>query len=77
MIVDLTLSFTAIVTAKRILNILKVVAKDGKLGKFIVDASSIEGTRPEILVTTRPGIGKTTPKPLDGRILGKKCLLLT
>ena len=77
MIVDLTLSFTAIVTAKRILNILKVAAKDGKLGKFIVDASSIEGTRPEILVTTRPGIGKTTPKPPDGRILSKKCLLLT
>ena len=77
MIVDLTLSFSAIVAEKRILNILKDAAKDGKLGNFNVDASSIKGTRPDILVATRPGIGKTTPKPPDGTILSKKCFLLT
>lgn len=77
MIVDLTLSFSAIVTEKRILNILKDAAKDGKLGNFNVDASSIKGTRPEIPVTTRPGIGKTTPKPSDGTILSRKCLFET
>ena len=77
MIVDLTLSFSAIVTQKRILNILKDAAKDGKLGDLNVDASSIKGTRPDILVTTRPGIVKTTPKPPDGTILSKKCFLLT
>ena len=78
MIVDLTLSFSAIVTQKRILNILKdAAAKDGKLGDLNVDASSIKGTRPDILVTTRPGIVKTTPKPPDGTILSKKCFLLT
>ena len=77
MIVDLTLSFSAIVTQKRILNILKDATKDGKLGDFIVDASSIKGTRPDIQVATRPGIGKTTPMPPDGTILSKKCFLLT
>ena len=77
MIVDLTLSFSAIVTEKRMLNMLKDAAKDGKLGNFNVDASSIKGTRPEILVTTHPRVGKTTPKPPDGTILCKKCLLLT
>ena len=77
MIVDLTLSFSTIVTEKQILNILKDAAKDGKLGDFNVDASSIKGTRPEIPVTTRPGIGKTTPKPSDGTVLSKKCFLLT
>ena len=66
MIVDLTLSFNTTVTEKRILNILKDAAKDGKLGNFNVDALSIKGTRPDILVTTRPSIGKTTPKPPDG-----------
>ena len=76
-IVDLTLSFSAIVTQKRILNILKDVAKDGKLGNFNVDPSSIQETRPDILVATRPGIGKTTPKPPDGTILSKKCFLFT
>ena len=76
-IVDLTLSFNTTVTEKRILNILKDAAKDGKLGNFNVDASSIKGTRPDILVATRPGIGKTTPKPPDGTILSKKCFLLT
>ena len=65
-IVDLTLSFSAIVAEKRILNILKDAAKDGKLGSFNVDALSIKGTRPEIPVTTRPAIGKTTPEPHDG-----------
>ena len=77
MIVDLTLSFSAIVTEKRILNILKDAAKDGKLGDFNVDVSSIKRTRPEIPVTTRPATGKTTPKPPDGTILSKKCFLLT
>ena len=76
-IVDLTLSFSAIVTEKRMVNILKDAAKNGKLGNFNVDVSSIKGTRPEILVTTHPGVGKTTPKPPDGTILSKKCLLLT
>ena len=76
-IVDLTLSFSAIVTQKLILNILKEAAKDGKLGDFNVDASSIKGTRPDILVATRPAIGKTTPKPPDGTILSKKCFPLT
>lgn len=76
-IVDLILSFNTTVTEKRILNILKDAAKDGKLGDFIVDASSIKGTRPEIPVTTRPGIGKTTPKPPDGTILSKRCFRLT
>lgn len=70
-IVDLTLSFNTTVTEKRILNILKDAAKNGKLGNFNVDASSIKGTRPDILVATRPGIGKTTPKPPDGTILSK------
>ena len=65
-IVDLTLSFSAIVTEKRIINILKDAAKDGKLGDFNVDVSSIKRTRPEIPVTTRPAIGKTTPEPHDG-----------
>ena len=77
MIVDLTLSFNTTVTEKRILIILKDAAKNGKLGNFNVDASSIKGTRPEIPVTTRPGIGKTTPKPPDGTNLSKKCFLLT
>ena len=77
MIVDLTLSFSALVTEKRILYILKDAAKDGKLGNFNVDASSNRGTQPEIPVTTRPGIGKTTPKLPDGTILSKKCFLLT
>ena len=77
MIVDLTLSFSAIVAEKRILNILKDAAKDGKLGDFNVDVSSIKRTRPEIPVTTRPGIGKTTSKPPDGTILSKKCFRLT
>ena len=76
MIVDLTLSFNTIVTEKRILNILKDAAKDGKLGGFSVDASSIKGTRPEIPVTTRP-FTKTTPKRPDGTILSKKCFRLT
>ena len=76
-IVDLTLSFSAIVTEKRILNILQDVAKDGTLGNFNVDASSIKGTRADILVATRPAIGKTTPKLRDGTILSKKCFLLT
>ena len=77
MIVDLTLGFSTTVTEKQILNILKDAAKDGKLGDLNVDASSIKGTRPEIPVTTRPGIGKTTPKPSDGKILSEKCFLLT
>ena len=78
MIVDLILSFNSTVTEKRILNILKDdAAKDGKLGNFIVDALSIKGTRPEIPVTTRPGIGKTTTKPPDGTILSKRCFRLT
>ncbi|CAH3026727.1 unnamed protein product, partial [Porites evermanni] len=64
-IVDLTLSFSAIVTEKRILNILKDAAKNGKLGSFNVDPSSIKGTRQKTPVTTPPGIGKTTPKPSD------------
>ena len=76
-IVDLTLSFNITVTEKRILNILKDAAKDGKLGDFNVDVSSIKRTRPEIPVTTRPATGKTTPKPPDGTILSKKCFLLT
>ena len=76
-IVDLTLSFSAIVTEKRILNILQDAAKDGMLGNFNVDASSIKGTRADIVVATRPAIGKTTPKPRDGTILSKKCFLLT
>ena len=77
MIVDLTLSFSAIVTEKRILNKLKDAAKHGKLGSFSVDPSSIKGTRPNIPVTTRPGIGKTTPKPSDGTFLGRKRLFKT
>ena len=77
MIVDLTLSFSAIVTEKWVLNILEDATKDGKLGNFNVDASSIKGTRPEIRVTTRPGTGRTTPKPPDGTILSKNCFLLT
>ena len=76
-IVDLTLSFSTIVTEKRIINILKDAAKDGKLGDFNVDVSSIKRTRPEIPVTTRPAIGKTTPEPHDGTILSRKCFLLT
>ena len=76
-IVDLTLSFSALVTEKRILYILKDATKDGKLGSFNVDASSNKGTQPEIPVTTRPGIGKTTSKLPDGTILSKKCFLLT
>ena len=76
-IVDLTLSFNTTVIEKRILNILKDAAKDGKLVDFNVDASSIKGTRPDILVATRPAIGKTTPKPSDGTILSKKCFPLT
>ena len=74
MIVDLTLSFSAIVTEKRILNTLKNAVKDGKLGNFNVDPSSIKGTRPKIPVTIRPGIGKTTPKQSDGTILSRKRL---
>ena len=77
MIVDLTLSFSAIVTEKRVLNTLKDAAENGKLENFNVDASSIKGTRPEIPVTTHPGTVKTTPKPSDGTILSKKCFLLT
>ena len=77
MIVDLTLSFNTIVTEKRILNILKEAAKDGKLGDFNVDASSIKGARPKLPVTTRPDTGKTTPKSPDGTILSKKCFHLT
>ena len=77
MIVDLTLSFSAIVTEKRIINILKDAAKDGTLGDFNVDVSSIKRTRPEIAVTTRSAIGKTTPEPPDGTILSKKFFLLT
>ena len=76
-IVDVTLSFNTTVTEKRILNILKDAAKDGKLGDFNVDVSSIKRTRPEIPVTTRPAIGKTTPEPHDGTILSRKCFLLT
>ena len=76
-IVYLTLSFNTTVTEKRILNILKDAAKEGKLGDFNVDASSIKGTRPEIPVTSPPGIGKTTPKRSDGTILIKKCFRLT
>ena len=76
-IVDLTLSFSAIVTEKQMLNILQDAAKDGTLGNFNVDASSIKGTRADILVATRPAIGKTTPKPRDGTILSKKCFPLT
>ena len=59
------------------LNILQDASKDGTLGNFNVDASSIKGTRADILVATRPAIGKTTPKPRDGTILSKKCFLLT
>ena len=77
MIVDLTLSFNTTVTETRVIDILKDAANDGKLGDFSVDATSIKGTRPEILGTTHPGIGKTTPKPPDGMILSKKCFLLT
>ena len=40
-IVDVTLSFNTTVTEKRILNILKDAAKDGKLGDFNIDVSSI------------------------------------
>ena len=76
-IVDVTLSFNTTVTEKRILNILKDAAKDGKLGDFNVDVSSIKRTRPEIPVTTRPAIGKTTPELPDGTILSKKCFHLT
>ena len=77
MIVDLTLSFSAIVTEKRILNILKDAAKNGKLGNFNVDPSSIKGTRQKIPVTTPPGVGKTTPKSSDGTILSRKRLFET
>ena len=77
MIVDLTLSFSTTVTDKRILNILKEAAKDGKLGDFNVDASSIKGTRPETPVTTRPGTVKTTPKASNGTIVSNKCFHLT
>ena len=77
MIVDITLSFSAIVNEKRILSLLKDAAKDGKLGDFNVDVSSIKRTRQEIPVTTRPAIGKTTPDPPDGTILSKKCFLLS
>ena len=76
MIVDLTLSFSAIVTEKRIINILKDAAKDGKLGDFNVDASSIKGTRPEIPLKTRP-FTKATPEPPNGTILSKSCFRLT
>ena len=77
MIVDLTLSFSAIVTEKRILNILKDAAKNGTLGNFNVDPSSIKGTRQKIPVTTPPGVGKTTPKSSDGTILNRKRLFET
>ena len=76
MIVDLTLSFNTTVTEKWVLNILTDAAKDGKLGDFNVDASSIKGTRPEFPVTTRP-FTKTTQTPPDGTILSKKCFRLT
>jgi len=66
LIVDLTLAFSTIVTEKSVLSRLQEAAKDGKLGEFSVDASSIKGTRPVVVTTTTPPISKTTPSVSDG-----------
>ena len=56
MIVDLALKFNSTVKENDVLRTLQDAAKDGKLGDFDVNASSIVGTRPQTGATasTRP-----------------------
>ena len=56
MIVDLALKFNSTVKENDVLRTLQDAAKDGKLGDFDVNASSIVGTRPQTGTTasTRP-----------------------
>ncbi|KAJ7320932.1 hypothetical protein OS493_035726, partial [Desmophyllum pertusum] len=53
-IVDLELKFSSTVTEREVIAILRNAdaAKNGMLGEFIVNASSIVGTRPEDTSTT-------------------------
>ena len=62
MIADLTLAFSTIITEKSVLAILQEATKDGKLGEFSVNASSIVGTRSFIDDTT------TTPSKTTSRV---------
>lgn len=68
--VDLTLTFSVIVKEQMVLSILKEAAKDGMLGDFSVDASSIVGTRP-IKPTTSPPVDTTTKSARTGTCLVK------
>ncbi|KAJ7320931.1 hypothetical protein OS493_035725 [Desmophyllum pertusum] len=51
-IVDLELKFNSTVTEREVITILRDAAKNGRFGEFIVNASSIVGTRPEDTSTT-------------------------
>ena len=76
LIVDLTLEFSIIFTEKSVLTILQEATKDGKLGEFSVNASSIIGTRPVIASTTMPPISRTTPTVSDSKLLFLLLLLV-
>lgn len=67
MIVDLSLTFSSSVTEKWILDKLKETAKNGKLGDFSVNASSIHGTQTIILHKTTLPFSTAPPGPPDGK----------
>ena len=50
-VVDLALQFSSVVQENKVLSIIKDAAKDGMLGDFSVNTSSIVGTRPQITTT--------------------------
>ena len=50
-VVDLALQFSSVVQENKVLSIIKDAAKDGMLGDFSVNTSSIVGTRAQITTT--------------------------
>lgn len=59
--------FSSIATEKWVLGKLREAAKNGKLGDFSVNATSIHGTQAIILHTTTLPFGIANPGPPDGK----------
>ena len=66
LIVNLSLTFSSVVKEKYVLSTLREATKDGSLGEFSVNASSIVGTRPLIERSTTPPVIKPTPSAPSG-----------
>ena len=66
--VDLAVQFTSVVSETWVLSVLRHAAKDGKLGEFNVNASSIIGIPPVIKSTPTQPMGKTTPRLSGGTL---------